>query len=263
LIINDGLIQMNGGNGQNEVVDILTSVTLTGGGTITLATIPTNGGDAFLEGNGKTLTNTNNTIQGTGVIGNGNLLLTNNSVIDATPEGGSSTLSLNGGNITNSDLLEATAGGTLAIATNVTNTGANITATGSLSLVTVSSSAITGGTLNTANGGAIETTAAATLQGLTISAGSTYTSLDGVTTTLLGTIDNLGSIEQIGGNGTNGVHHYRRCGHADRRRNRDVGRDHKQRRQRVCRRQWPDADQYEQHHPGHRCHRQRQCGADQ
>ena len=49
-IVNDGLIQMNGGNGQNEVVDILTSVTLTGSGTITLATIPTNGGDAFLEG---------------------------------------------------------------------------------------------------------------------------------------------------------------------------------------------------------------------
>ena len=50
-------------------------------------------------------------------------------------------LTLNGGGVTNTNLLEATAGGVLAIQTNVTNTGANITATGSQSVVTVSNNA--------------------------------------------------------------------------------------------------------------------------
>ncbi len=204
-IVNDGLIQMNGGNGQNEVVDIITPVTLSGGGTLTIDTVATNGGSAFLEGNGETLTNTNNTIQGTGIIGNGNLVLINGGVVDATPEGGSKTLTLNGSVVTNNKLLEATAGGTLSIATNITNTAATITSTGSLSAVTVSNGAtITGGTLNTLNGGVMASTGSATLQGVTLSAGSTYTSDNGVTTTLLGTIDNLGTIEQIGGNGQNG-----------------------------------------------------------
>ena len=66
----------------------MTPVTLSGGGTVTLDTIATNGGSAFIEGNGETLTNTNNTIQGTGIIGNGNLVLINGGVVDATPEGG-------------------------------------------------------------------------------------------------------------------------------------------------------------------------------
>jgi hypothetical protein len=204
-IVNEGLIQLNGGNAQNGILDILAPVTLSGGGTVTLTTNATNGGNAYIQGNSQTLTNTNNTIQGTGVIGNGNLVLTNGGVIDATPEGGSQTLTLNGAGVTNTDLLEATAGGDLAIETNVINTAATITATGSLSAVTVSDSAtITGGTLNAVNGGAIESTGAATLQGVTITAPTTYTSNNGLTTTLLDTIDNLGSIEQIGGNAQNG-----------------------------------------------------------
>ena len=75
---------------------------------MTLDTISTNGGNAILYGNGETLTNTDNTIQGTGIIGNGSLLLINKGVVDATPEGGTSTLTLNGGLITNTKPLEAT-----------------------------------------------------------------------------------------------------------------------------------------------------------
>ncbi len=57
----------------------------------------------------------------------------------------------------------------------LTNTGANITATGSLGVVTISSGAtITGGTLNTANGGVMDSLNTATLQGVTISAGSLF-----------------------------------------------------------------------------------------
>ena len=62
----------------------------------------------------------------------------------------------------------------------------------------------------------------ATLQGVTISARQhSYTSDNGITTTLLGTIDNLGTIEQIGGNGAERIPVHRQCGHAHRRRNRD------------------------------------------
>ena len=42
-----------------------------------LNTIVINGGTAFILGNGETLTNTNNTIVGTGIIGNSNLVLIN------------------------------------------------------------------------------------------------------------------------------------------------------------------------------------------
>ena len=156
-------------------------------------------------GNGNTLTNTNNTILGTGVIGNGSLALINSGIIDATPEDGTSTLTLNGsGGVTNTKLLEATAGGALLIQTNVANTGGTITSTGSLSAVTVSSGAtITGGTLNTASGGVMGSTSSATLQGVTLSAKSRFTSANGSTTTLLGTINNLGTIAQIGGSGQN------------------------------------------------------------
>ena len=61
-----------------------------------LDTIANNGGNAYIQGNGDTLTNTNNTIKGTGVIGNGSLALINSDVIDAMAEGGTATLTLNG-----------------------------------------------------------------------------------------------------------------------------------------------------------------------
>ena len=87
-IDNLGTIEQFGGNAQNAFLDIGNAVTLTGGGTVLLDTIATNGGNAFIVGNGNTLTNTNNTISGTGIIGNGNLVVVNSGVIDATPESG-------------------------------------------------------------------------------------------------------------------------------------------------------------------------------
>jgi adhesin HecA-like repeat protein len=102
---------------------------------VLLDTIATNGGDAYIVGNGGTLTNTNNTIEGTGIIGNGSLLLINNALIDATPEGGTSTLTLNGGLITNTGTMEATAGGLLLITTTVDNAGGNITTADATSTV--------------------------------------------------------------------------------------------------------------------------------
>jgi hypothetical protein len=191
-LINAGAITVSPGGGNSNLNIAGNNVTLSGGGTISLG-----GGGAIISGN-NTLTNADNTIQGTGIIGNGgNLTVVNGGTIDANTSVGSLTLSDAGGT-TNNNLLEATNGGTLAIATNVANTGGNITATGSGSTVALASNVtITGGTLNTSMGGVVETetSANATLNGVTISSGSTYTAPNSTTTNLVGTITNQGSIQ--------------------------------------------------------------------
>jgi fibronectin-binding autotransporter adhesin len=210
-IVNKGTIDQIGGNGNNGLLNIANAVTLSGGGVVTLST-QSGGGNAYIQGNSQTLTNTNNTIQGTGIIGNGNLALINNYVIDATPESNTATLTLNNGGIINTGTLEATAGGVLQIETNVTNTGGAITASGTASgggssiVDIVNGATITGGTLNTVNTGVVETASGntAALQGVTIASGSSYTVGNAAQLTLLGTIDNAGSINLAGGNGNNG-----------------------------------------------------------
>ena len=103
------------------------------------------------------------TIQGFGLIGSNvgslysALSLNNSGTVDSNSSG--NTLTIAGtGVITNTGLLEATGGGILAItATNpVNNLNGNITANGSGSTVEFSN-AIQGGTLNTLNGGVMET----------------------------------------------------------------------------------------------------------
>ncbi len=210
-INNQGTIQLNGGGGTNGVITVDSNVTLEGGGTLNMS-VASGGGNAYIEQSGGTftLTNSNNTIEGEGVIGNGGLTLVNDSTIDANASGG--TLLLNGsGGVTNTGTLEATSGGTLEINTTVNNAAANITANGSSSTVQMDGATIDGGTLNTTSGGTMETVGSATLNGstasgaVTISTGSTYTASDGATTALLGTINNQGTIQLNGGGGTNGL----------------------------------------------------------
>jgi hypothetical protein len=209
-ISNAGQMTINGGNGTNSALTLGNSTTLSGGGTITLNSPQTNGGGAaFIQGNGTTLTNTNNVIQGFGIIGNGTLALVNQSggTIDANVSGGG--LALNGtGNVTNAGLLEATNSGTLAIQNLVNNTGGNITANGGT--VSLQGADIQGGTLNTKNSGIFITPngSSSTLNGsthgaLTLSTGSTYTSDFSTTTNIFGTINNNGNFQINGGNGTN------------------------------------------------------------
>ena len=205
---NDGLIQVNGGNGGNGFLSLANSTTLTGGGTVTLSTNPTNGGAAFIQQNagGVKLTNSNNTIQGTGVIGNGGLAVDNatKGTIDANVSGGVLTVN-NGGGLTNTGLLEATNGGTLAFGgVSVTNTGGNLTASGTGSVVSLFNTSVTGGTLNTSGGGVIESGGTTTLNGVTLSSGSTYTASNNATTAVSGTLTNNGTIQINGGNGANG-----------------------------------------------------------
>ena len=79
-------------------------------------------------------------------------------------------------------LLEATNGAMLTVANNVVNTGANITASGTGSVVDLAGVTITGGTLTASGGAALETTGNNTFTGVTIAAGTTYPVASGTTT---------------------------------------------------------------------------------
>ena len=183
-IANAGQINLNGG------LLLGGNVALSGGGTLTMT------GQIGTDGTLRTLTNST-IIQGSGVIGSNagalyqNLSLTNSGTINANTAANGLTIGGTGSAVVNTGLFEATAGGTLLLASNapVTNTGGTILATGSGSTVTVNT-AILGGTLTTANAGAIGTGAnGAVLNGaagagaITISPGSTYTATAGLTST--------------------------------------------------------------------------------
>ena len=168
-ITNNGNINLNSTNNATELI-VAGSTTLSGTGTVTMSNNPAN----FIFGGG-TLTN-NETIQGAGDIGNGNLTLVNNAIIDAN-QPTALTINPNGGT-TNTNTLEATAGGTLVLLTDaITNTGGTILATGAGSTVQLNNTSITGGTLTSSSGGAFVSVNAnnqggPTLNNLTISSGT-------------------------------------------------------------------------------------------
>jgi fibronectin-binding autotransporter adhesin len=204
-ITNQGNLQINGGSGNNTIVNLGSDTTLSGGGTVTMS-VASGGGSAFLRGSNFTLTNTDNTIQGAGLIGDsGALTVVNRATIDANASGQGLNLNQANGGVTNTNLLEATNSGTLNLFNTITNTGGNITAAGSGSIVNVFGT-ITGGTLNTSGGGVMESVGgSAKLAGVTVSTGSTYTAALGTTTELDGTITNMGTIQINGGSGNNTI----------------------------------------------------------
>jgi fibronectin-binding autotransporter adhesin len=168
-ITNNGAINLQGVGNNTELV-IAGSTTLSGTGTVTMG----NNANNIILGGG-TLTN-NQTIQGGGDIGDANLTLINNGTIDAN-QTTALTINPNGGT-TNTKTLEATAGGTLVLATYaVNNAGGTILATGTGSSVQLNNVSITSGTLSSSLGGVIVSantwnTPVSTLNNLTISSGT-------------------------------------------------------------------------------------------
>jgi hypothetical protein len=200
-ISNAGTFNVTGGSGTNSYLSLNNSVTLSGPGALVLSYGDHNGNATLQQAvAGVTLTNAS-TIRGDGLIGNGSLTVVNaaTGVINADVSG--QTLTLNpSGEITNAGLLTATNNGTLQISTNVANAGGTVSANSGTVNV---SGTITGGTLSSAGTGVLQTAGAATLNSLTISNGSTYTGSFGTGTTLVGTINNNGSIVVNGGSGSN------------------------------------------------------------
>src|ERR1022692_167377 len=213
-IINNNNIQLNAGTGYNTVLQLGSNVTLSGGGTVTLATAG-GGGQAIIDqsGGGLTLTNANNTIQGNGIIGLNGLSLVNQSggTVNANVSAATLTLSNMSNGLTNGGLLEATGGGILQLdGVTVTNAGANITANSGSTVQLFGNAVIQGGTL-TNNGSFLGTPGGnvATLDGSTgagaVTLNGTYTSDTGSNTYLLGTINNKGNFLLNGGSGANAI----------------------------------------------------------
>jgi hypothetical protein len=174
------------------------NVTLTGGGTITLIDA-TQSAAALINGGGSsTLTNVNNTIQGSGSIGQGGSLAFVNQasgVVNANQSGHGLVVSAFGG-VTNQGLIEATSGGSLSFSQNLTvnNAGGTISSVGSGSLALLIN-VTQGGTLTTSGGGVMQ--GEGTLDGTThgtLNNQGTFSVPGGQSTTLIGSINNTGTL---------------------------------------------------------------------
>jgi hypothetical protein len=121
--VNHGTIQLDGGGGSNGTLFLNGTVTLTGEGTVTLAPAG-GGGNSYIvqAASGSTLKNTNNTIQGNGIIGNGGLTVVNGAggTISSDVSGGSLVLNGSGG-LTNSGTLQVSSGALLQVTGPFTN----------------------------------------------------------------------------------------------------------------------------------------------
>ena len=201
-IANGGTINLTAGSANNSYLVLENNVTLSGAGVLNLSYGDHNG-NAFVEESGGpyTLTNAGSTIQGDGIIGNSGLTLVNGTGGTVNANVSSQSLTLNGtGGITNQGVLEATGGGILQISSDVANAGGNITANSGTVNV---DDAVTGGMLNTAGTGVLETSGSAALNSVTITSGSTYTAPLNTTTALTGTLTNDGSLQLNAGSATN------------------------------------------------------------
>jgi hypothetical protein len=194
-LVNTGSILLQSTNQDTEFVAGSPTLTLTGGGTISMSDNSAN----YIIGAtaADVLDNVNNIIEGSGQIGDNQLTLINAGTIDATGSG--SALYLNGDTlITNTSLIEATGSAGMYIQ----NTTVNDIAGGTLSAVNsdiyLQSSTVEGGILSNGAGAAIAIQGgqSATLDGSSSSVTNTgLVSLQNqATLTLLGTITNDGTI---------------------------------------------------------------------
>jgi hypothetical protein len=194
-IANAGQIQA-GNNSDTLLTGGGATFNLTGAGTVSLGAAST-----VLEGyfGNENLVNQGNTIQGQGTI-QYLASLNNQATVNANVSGGTLTInSLN--NVTNTGTLQATGGGTLYInSSTVNNVGGTINA-GSSSTVTFYGTTINGGNLSSASGGVIQGLFTDTLNGVTITSGTTYF-LNNNNTYLTGDLTNKGTVN-VGNSSSN------------------------------------------------------------
>jgi hypothetical protein len=211
-ITNTGNINLASG-GNNTDLQISGNVTLNGAGTLTMSNNPFNR-IYGASGAGTEVFTNNSSISGAGQIGAGQTVITNSSmgVIDAN-QSNALQISPSSGGVTNSGLMEATAGGTLQLFGGYTNkvgsTSGTILANGG-TVVLENGSSIAGGTLQSENSGSISTfSGTATLDGstsvgaLTLVAGSSLVVTNNTILDVKGSIVNNGTISlSSGGNVT-------------------------------------------------------------
>ena len=198
-INNTGTLFLDSGGNATQLLVNSPIATLQGGGTVTLSDNNANYIQAAAAGN--QLINAQ-TIQGAGGnIGNGNLVIANQGVINAKASAGGQTLTIQPGTtLTNTGLLEATGGGTLALFGGTFSNASGVITAGSGSNVLFAGGAnVAGGTLNGA--GTFTSFTGTTFNGVT-NAGNIQVPNNN-STTLAGTINNTGSLRlNSGGNNT-------------------------------------------------------------
>jgi len=176
---------------------LLGDAALQGGGTVTLA-----GPNAIQSSPSYTLTNVDNTIQGAGSFTVKNFVNQSGGTINANVSG--QPLSFQSLTMTNAGLLEATNGGILqpgegTSTTVINNAGGTIAALNG-GIVNLNNTTVMGGTLNNVSG-TLRTSTIATLDGSTAAGAVTIqgTYIEGGYTTLLGTINNQGTMQVLSG----------------------------------------------------------------
>jgi hypothetical protein len=196
-IVNDGTIQMNADGYSNDLVIDSSTVTLSGGGQITLNDVYSN--RIYGAAGTDKLTNVNNTISGSGQFGLNQLSVDNQAagIIDSTGAAGM-TLQLTA--FTNEGLVEDTGAGGLGLDATTLVNSATLSAIGAGSSFNIYNSAIVeGGTLTTSGGGVFETSNTGTLDGathgsLTLTTNSVFDINGNTTLDLVGSIVNQGTI---------------------------------------------------------------------
>jgi fibronectin-binding autotransporter adhesin len=181
------------------------NTTLTGSGTVQLSTT-NNDWTGYINGvSGAVLTN-QTTVEGWGIVGNGTLEIANasNGVINANISGGNILLNpITTLTSTNAGLMEATNGGTLTMSNGTWNNTGTIQAAAGSSVVLQSNVSITGGTLESTGTGVVYDLVSndVFLTGLTLA--GTYDIQNNAATEISGTITNNATINvQAAGNVT-------------------------------------------------------------
>jgi hypothetical protein len=197
-INNTGTLAVNSAGNSTELYVNSPTATLQGGGTVTLSDSNNNYIVAATSGNQLTVAQT---IQGPGGnIGGGSLVLVNQGTIDATASAFGNTLTIQPlATLTNTGLLEATGGGSLALdGATVANSGASIMAASGSTVTLEGGVTVIGGTLS---GAGLFTSVNSTLNNLTNAGIFQIPNNDSAT--LAGTIKNTGSLQlNSGGNST-------------------------------------------------------------
>ena len=204
IVTNDGTIRIAGNGTDTRFYVGSPNVTLTGFGTLILD--PGNSAQRSRIGSTNinyVLTNdTNHTIMGAGYIGEGNMGLVNRGTIVANNTAGPLYIFLNAAGAVNEGTLKATGGAGLhLVGRTFDNATGLILADGADSYVGLREGAeVKGGTFTTTNGGVIATLNSGTIDGITLSSGSSFQGWDGTNTYLRKTITNSGTMT-IAGNG--------------------------------------------------------------
>ncbi len=212
-IANEGNIQLQGGGGHDAVLRLVGNTTLSGSGTVTLNKL-VGLGSASIDGAtlGRTLTNFDNTIHGSGTIGGYGFTVANElfGTIQADTSGAS--LTLPNEEVINAGVLRGSAGGNLVVdGTAVLNTGDGFVVGDGGNVLLTNDATIYGGNLNSAAGGGVATASGqtATLDGTAFRGAltnyGTFTGETNSVTNVAGTINNYGNIQLQGGGGHNAV----------------------------------------------------------